>query len=108
MAILTVQSTTSAGIAPTFTAVGATGDTFRNTGNELVIVKTTTTATSVTITSPVACGHGFMHDVVIALGAGVEQVIGKLPINRFNDSTNSAKITCSVQTGVTIAVVRPN
>lgn len=108
MALLTAQTVGLSALALTSTAVSALGDTFANTGEEVIIIETAGTATVVTITSPTLCNQGFSHDLTVSLGATVKQVLGKFSVNRFNDASGLCKITCSPVTNVTISVVKTN
>lgn len=106
MALLVSQITDFTNDHVDFVSVDALGDTFVNTGNEMVIIKTGETPTTVTIASPTQCSQGFTHDITIELEAEVEKVFPALSVNRFNNSNGIAKVTCNPVTDVTIAVVR--
>jgi hypothetical protein len=108
MALLTVQTcNASAGLAPTLIPAGASGDTFANTGNEVLMVKNGgATEITVTIVSAVKCNQGFSHDLAVTVSAGAEKLIGSFNPARFNTSDGIASITYSASTSVTVGVIR--
>jgi hypothetical protein len=106
VALLTVQTALGTGAEITFANVAAS-DTFQNTGNEILILKTGATAITFTIKAAVACNRGVMHDVVIALTANKEFVVDRLEPSIFtNPATGLCTIETSAQTNGQIAVIR--
>lgn len=109
MALLTPQTATTAGSTITFAAVAAS-DTFANTGNERIIIKTAGTATSVVFTAAGSCSFGLAnnaaHNLTVAVGTTAEVWVGPLTTDRYNDGSGLVTITCTPVTAVTIAVVR--
>jgi hypothetical protein len=104
MAVLVVQSTSLTGLAPAFVAAGAGGDTFANDGATLLHVKNGGGGSiDVTVDSTQQCSHGFDHNVVVAVPAGGERVIGPFPTRRFGET---ASVSYSGVTTVTVAAVR--
>ena len=60
MADLTVQRLIQSGLSPTFSAAGASGDTFTNDGNTWLHIKTDAASEiTVTIDSKTQCNQGF-------------------------------------------------
>lgn len=101
-------------IDPTFTAATLTdGNSFRNTGRELVYIKNGGGGTcNVTIPTPTVAGGGLaIEDKTYALLTGEEIVIGQLDPALFNQPPSSVDaglcyIEYDVVTSVTVAVFR--
>jgi hypothetical protein len=108
MALLTVQTPSLSGVEPTFAAATATtGDTFANSGREVLYVKNGAgVSTDVTIDSVTACDQGFDHDIVVTVLAGDEAIIGPFPTGRFNDGGGLVEVICDPVATVTIAAIR--
>ncbi len=106
MADLTAQDITNTGLAPVFVAADVAGDTFTNTGREVVHVKNGSAASiNVTLVGKNACEFGFLHDDVVAVPAGAESIIDPTPTRRFVDkTTKKTTINYSAVTSVTVAV----
>jgi len=114
MALITnFQRITESGLTPSVqlpTAV--TGDTFANSGSEIVYVKNGSgSSINVTIVSQGTCSFGLAanvaHDKVIAVAAGATKLIGPLDKSRFNDPTTLlTKIVVSTVTSVDLAILR--
>lgn len=108
MALLTAQSPSQAGVAPTYSAVNAT-DTWVNSGREYLHVKNQNAGTvTVTITSVAQCNQGSTHNVVVSIPTGVERLIGPFAPSRFSDDANGgiATVTYSPTSSVTAALIR--
>src|SRR3954465_15658050 len=109
MALIAPQSANNAGSTITFVSAAAS-DTFANTGNERIIIKTAGTATSVVFTAAGTCGFGLAnnaaHNLTVAVGTTAEVWVGPLVTDRFNDGSGLVTITCTPTTAVTLAVVR--
>lgn len=107
MALLTTNLVTRAGIAsPAGVAPTATvGDTFQPGDKVWLRVKTTGTATNVTVTSQQLGPEGQNTDPpAVAVGATAEMVIGPYPAARFGGANGLATVICSgALTGVTVA-----
>ena len=107
MALLTVQIATQLGVIPSFVAAGAGGDTFANSARESLWVKNGSgVSINVTINSVLACDQGFDHDLVIAIAAGAEKIIGPFSTVRFNDVSGILGVTYSAVTTITVAAVK--
>ena len=101
MAALTVQSASLAGTAVSLAAAGASGDTFTNDGNTVLVVDNASGASiDVTVDSPTLCNQGEAHDVVVSVGAGAQKMIGPFPVDRFSTTVS---VTYSATTSVTVA-----
>lgn len=106
MALLTVQRTNLNGVAPSFVAADAAGDSFVNSGRAYWHVKNADTVDkTVTVNSQTPCSQGFDHDAVVTVPAGGERIIGPFAKNRFDDANGQVQITYSAVTSVTVAVV---
>lgn len=103
MAQLTVQKATLSGLAPTFAAADAAGDTFANDGRTHLHVKNgSAAAVTVTVDSVTACSYGFDHNAEVSVPAGGERIIGPFDQNRFG---TTAAVSYSAVTSVTVAAV---
>lgn len=103
MAALTVQKVTKSGVGPAYSAADAAGDTFSNDGNTMLHVKNGSAGSiNVTIDSVAQCSFGFDHDIVVAVPAGGERMIGPFPRDRFGSPTS---VTYSAATSVTVAAI---
>ena len=106
MAQLTVQKISQTGLAPAFAAAAAGGDTFANGGRAILHVKNGGAGSiNVTINSVKPCDQGFDHDVVVAVPAAGERIIGPFDPARFNDSSGNVSVTYSGVTTVTVAAL---
>lgn len=107
MAVLNVQTVSSAGVAPAFVAAEAGGDKFANYGRTCIIVKNgDASPTTVTVNSQKLCDQGFDHDLTVSVPAGGEKWIGPLDPGRFNNAAGQVEIAYSAVTSVTVAVVQ--
>jgi hypothetical protein len=104
MAELTIQNTSLGGIAPTFAAADAAGDSFENDGRTVIHVKNASAgAITATIDSAALCNHGFDHDISVSVPAGGERMIGPFPRVRFG---SPAQVGYSAVASVSVAAVR--
>ena len=107
MADLTVQAISLLGIVPSFAAAAELGDAFLNSGREYLHVKNGGGASiDVTVDSVAACNQGFDHNVIVAVAAAAEKLIGPCPKARFNDVAEKVQVTYSAHANVTVAAVR--
>lgn len=106
MAALTVQDVTAAGVTPSYVAASAGGDTFVNNGKTILHIKNGGgSSINVTITRAKTCSFGFSHDVVVAVGAGSEKMIGPFPAEQFNNDSGLVAVAYSAVTSVTVAAL---
>lgn len=106
MALLNVQKASLTGLAPAFVAASAGGDSFVNDGKTVLHVKNGgASEITVTINSQQPCNYGFDHDVVVAVPAGGERIIGPFRQDRFNDANGQVAVTYSAVTSVTVAAI---
>lgn len=107
MADLTVQVISLLGIVPSYAAAAVGGNAFLNSGREYFHVKNGSAASiDVTVDSVAPCNQGFDHNVVVAVAASAEKLIGPFPKSRFNDAAEKVQVTYSAVTTVTVAAVR--
>lgn len=105
MAVLSVQQILRTGTGVTFASANSGGDSFPNTGNEVLHVKNGGgSSVTVTINSQAQCSFGFDHDETVSVPAGGEREIGPFPKSRFNDTSDRVNVTYSAVTSVTVAV----
>ncbi len=104
MAVLSVQSVTTAGLEATYAAAAGGGDSFSNDGKTILHVKNASVGDiTVTINSQVACDQGSDHNAAVVVTAGEERFIGPFPA-RYNNASGAVEVTYS---GVTTLTVRP-
>lgn len=107
MALLNTQAISQTGIAPTFVAGSAGGDTFRNNGTNFIHVKNGgASSITVTIDSVEKCNHGFDHNLTVSVAAGAERIIGPFDEKRFNNESGQVSVSYSGVTSVTVASFR--
>jgi hypothetical protein len=109
MALLTAAVLSRAGVStvgalPTVT----TGDTWANTGAEMVAIKNASGgAMVVTLHIPATLDGAAAVDPTISIADGVTEVIGPFPPGIYNDpATGLAKVTCAPVTSSTIKVIK--
>lgn len=106
MATLSVQRAVLTGLNPTYAAAGAAGDEFVNSGKAVLHVKNGSAGSiNVTINSQTPCNYGVDHDLVVAVPAGAERIIGPFAKSRFNDASEKVQISYSAVASVTVAVL---
>jgi hypothetical protein len=107
MANIVPQDFSTVGIAPTFTAAAAGGDTFVNDGNTYFLVKNSSASSiNVTADSQQQCSHGFDHDMITAVAAGATKQIGPFATSRFNNEAGNVIVTYSAAASVTVAALK--
>ncbi|UKJ74479.1 hypothetical protein [Azospirillum brasilense] len=112
MAQISAQTTSEAGAALTYSSASGGGDSFTNTGKELLHVKNGG-GSSVTVTlksrntTPVVDGYGSVSkpDVAITIPAGADRIAGPFPLKAFNDANGRLSMTFSSTTSVSAAVI---
>lgn len=107
MAVLTTVQTTQAGTVATLVAAAGGGDKFNNTGRERFRVRNGSGSSinvTFTATGAAGCPAGTLHDLVVAVAAGVEKVFGPFDTARFNDASNQVSVGYSAVTTVTVGV----
>lgn len=114
MGALTVQDIVAAGVTPSYASANGGGDTVADDGKENIFIHVknggggsiNVTATAQITTRPT---KGFSNptesDMVVAVGAGAEGMIGPFPASFINTSGNVA-LTYSGVTSVTIGAFK--
>lgn|SRR5574337_380684 len=104
MAALTVQDVTPAGIALTEVAAAAGGDTYANTGLEMLYVNNAgASPCNITVAAPKLCNQGFNHPLIVTVAAGAKHYCGPFEPSRYG---NTVSLTYDQVTSVTVAVFR--
>jgi hypothetical protein len=106
MATFTVQQVTRAGVVPTYNTAAAGGDAFANDGKVWVHVKNGAIALNITFETTITVDGLAVADLVVAVGATTEKVIGVFPTNWYNDGSNLVQMTYDDESNVTIAVMK--
>lgn len=115
MATLTLQNLVrSGGLVPSYAAASGGGDEMPNDGKTLLHVKNAGGGSiNVTLTAQVTsrdAGPGFgaysLADLVVAVGAGAERIIGPLPRRAFNNASERVAIAYSGVTSVTVGAFK--
>lgn len=108
MAALATQSPSPSGTAPTYAAASAGGDSVESGEDVFVHVKNSDIAAhTMTVESPTPCNQGSTHNLVVAVPAGGERIVGPLPTPRFAQaSTGRVNLTYDAVTGMTVAAIR--
>jgi hypothetical protein len=108
MALLTTQTVVPGGTTPAYVAANAGGDTVTP-GNDTFLHAKNASGGSLTVTvdSVTPCNYGSDHDLVVAIPAGSERMIGPLPASRFaSPTTGLVSVTYSGVTSLTVAAIR--
>lgn len=107
MAVLATTVVAPAGVAPNLVAANAGGDRCEVGKTVFLHVKTTGTASTVTIDSVTPSNYGTDADLVTVMPATGERFIGPLPPERFSAITDGlAAITYTSVVGLTVEPVR--
>jgi hypothetical protein len=106
---LTVQGPKRIANTLTMGAASADGNTFPNTGKELVVIKNASVA-PITLTVDVVAKVDDMTvaDRTVTLGAGETHYLGPWPKAVYNDDNGNVKLTYSGVVTLTLAVIRPS
>lgn len=107
MAVLTTVVVQLAGTAPALVAANAGGDRCEVGDTVFLHAKTTGTVSTITIDSVTPSNYGDDVNLVIAMPATGERLIGPLKASRFASAADGlAAITYSSVTGLTVEAVR--
>lgn len=111
MAVLTVQRISSTKAALTLAAAAGGGDSFPNTGKEMLAIKNAGSQITLTVTaSGPACDYGVAattaHDQTHTIPAdSATYLIGPFPTKQFNDANGRVQLAYSGVTTVTVQVL---
>lgn len=112
MSLLTVESVGRSSSGTNLAGVAATagGDTFINTGSEVLIIKNgDSSGMTLTVVTPVTVDGQAVPDETMAVAAGETRMVGPFPPGWFNDTLASGgvvSLTYSSVTSLTVKVVR--
>jgi len=108
MARITVQTLSTAGLTPVFTAASVSGDEFLNDGHTFVHIKNSVAATNAVIiaskVAPVPKGLVAIN-VTADVSASGERMSGFFDRDAYNDSSGCVQMTYTTHTGLTIAAI---
>ena len=109
MAALTVASISRSGVTITAVAANAGGDTFANTGKEVLFIKNAS-GSPITVSFAFGVSADAMVDGIsppartCVVAAGAQTLAGPFPPNKYNDVNGNVAVTYS---GVTTLTVQP-
>lgn len=104
---LTVSQIVKAGLTQALAAANADGSYVPNDGRVFLHVKNgSESSINVTIETPNTVDGNAIADLVVAVGAGVEKLIGPFAPGIYNDEDANVKVTFSAVTSITIAALR--
>jgi hypothetical protein len=105
MATLTVTNITLSGGTPSFVSADSAGDLFANTGGTTMfhVKNSDSSSHNVTFDCQKPCNYGYDHDVVGAVPAGEERIIGPFTTYRWNNADGKVSATYDAVTGLTVA-----
>lgn len=108
MAALVTQTPAITGVAITYAAAGAGGDTISpSDGKTLLHVKNASGGSiTVTVAAVGTCSQGFLHDAVVAVPASGDRAIGPFDSQRFTNGSGQIAVTYSATASVTVAAIR--
>lgn len=112
MAALTVQNAARAsnGVDLAGVAANVGGDTFVNSGQEVLVIKNGSGAgITLTVVTPATVDGLAVADLTASIGAGATRMIGPFPPGTYNDTLANGGIvslTYSAVTSVAVAVVK--
>jgi hypothetical protein len=108
MATITPQAVTVAGVAASFVAASAGGDTIAAGGNaktRLHVINNSGSAVTVTFAGVVACNQGATHNATATVAAGATEYI-QVPSQSIDPTTGNVGVTYSAVTSVTVAATQ--
>ncbi len=110
MSLRTVVPATRAGIDLVGAAADAAGETWANLGNDYAVVKNGS-GSPITVTLNIRAtaidgALGAVTDPTVTIAAGVTKIIGPFPPGLYNDASGLAQITYSLETSVTVTILR--
>jgi hypothetical protein len=114
MALLTIQTIVEAGLTHTFESAAGGGDTFPNANGDVMFyiknggggsINVTFTVQQTTVKKP-GFGDVTAADLVVAVGAGVDMLIGSFPTLKYNNSSSQVVVSYSGVTSVTVRTIR--
>ena len=108
MAALTPVSPSRAANDFSFAAAAAGGDTFANTGKEMVLITNGSgSGITLTIATTITVDGEDVADKEITIGAGETHLLGPWPANLYSDGDGLVSLAYSLETSITVAVIKP-
>lgn len=110
MAVLTPTGPARAQNALARQSADPAGDSFANTGKELLLVEHTNgagTDVDLTITTAVTVDGLDVTDLTITIPPGQRHLLGRWPPNIYSDTDGNVNLACSDATDIEVAVVSP-
>ncbi len=112
MADITAQTAARSANELTMASAAAGGDTFTNTGIELLlIINGSGSPITLTVTTPQTVDSEAdlaVADLAIVIPAGEQHLIGPFPKAHYNNSSDQVSLSYSAVTSVTLAVIDPS
>lgn len=108
MAILSVVTPSRSGTTLTLVAAAEAGDSFPNTGREVVYVDCTGSGASRTVTfalTGTADGQSASAGKAVTIGAGLIKICGPFPTELYNDVNSRVVMTYSDEEFVSVGVI---
>jgi hypothetical protein len=103
---LTAQTISRAGVKPSYTAVNSDGNYFANNGREFLHVKNGSgSSINATVQTPGTVDGLGISDLIVAVPAGEERMIGPFPSGVYNQTDGTTYVDWSAATSVTAAVL---
>lgn len=104
---ITPQQILPTGTEVTFEAANVDGNSVVNNGaTNLHVVNGGGVSIDVTVTAQNKCNQGYLHDLVVAVPAGEERVIGPFTVAHYNDATGAIIVDYDSVTSVTVAAIK--
>jgi hypothetical protein len=105
--VLPVQQVARTGLIPAYSAANADGHSIANDGRVFHHVKNGSgSSINVTMPTPVTVDDLAVADLVVAIAAGAEKMIGPFPPGIYNQADGTMHVDYSAVTTVTVAAVR--
>jgi hypothetical protein len=110
---LTVQTLSDVGLSPAYAAANVDGNMFPNTGRSILhVINASGASITVTVQSALQVSGLDLDDRTVAVPAGEERMIGRLPVRTFNRAAggtdpNQVYVDYSDVTSLTVALFEP-
>lgn len=107
MATITPTAVTTGGVAVTFVAASAGGDTVATSGKatRLHVINGSGASVTVTFTGVVACSQGATHNTTATVAAGATEYV-QIPAQAIDPTTGNVAVGYSAVTSVTVAATQ--
>jgi len=111
MAQLVIVNAQRQANAYTPTMADAAGDTFANTGAQLLLVEHTNqagSAVTLTIATTLTIDGEAVNDKQIVIAPGEKHLLGPFPPNVYNDANGNVVLSYSSATDIDVTVIQPS